>query len=113
MHDDRIRRELDRQARYAERLAVEPKETDDGLGRRVMLEGEMAGRVRHTDGLPEYDDSPGWVVEYWNGEDDFESAPNVLADPHRRCDAEEIDRHAIGVVAEALADGLAKPRLAR
>lgn len=102
MHDDRIRRVLDRQASFAERLSVEPDEAADGLGRRVMLGEDQVGRVR-------FKENEGWCVECWNG-NGFDVAPEFFDDPDRRCDRDEVDRHAVGAAALALAEGTAKAR---
>lgn len=100
---DRIR---DRAAVFAELLSVEPGESDDSLrARRVMLEARQVGRVRHAvDSI----DGPGWVIEVWNGVDDFEGWDHVL-DHGRDLPIEEVDRQTVGAVAMALAEGDARP----
>ncbi|HEX5527215.1 MAG TPA: glycosyltransferase [Solirubrobacterales bacterium] len=106
MHDDRIRQALDREARYAERLTAE---TGDSGERLVKLDGQVIGRARHVDTLDgEGGGDFGWKAEYWSGERFEECAATLLAEAD---DLEEADRFAVGEIAEALTDDLAKPRI--
>jgi hypothetical protein len=106
MHDDRIRQALDRQARYAERLTAEAGDSGERL---VKLDGQVVGRARHVDTLDGEDGGDlGWKAEFWNGERYEECAATLLAEAD---DLEEADRFAVGEIAEALADDLAKPRI--
>jgi hypothetical protein len=104
--DEGIRHALDRQSQFAEQLAAEPGDNNERL---VKLDDQVVGRVRHID---THDGAGGgdfgWVAEYWNGQR-FEQWPaTLLAESD---DLDEADRFAIGEVADALAEGLAKPRI--
>jgi hypothetical protein len=96
----------DRAAVFAEQLSVESIEDGALNARRVMLEARQVGRVRYAvDSV----DGPGWVIEVWNGVDDFEDWDHVL-DHGRDLALEEVDRQTVGAVALALAEGDAHPR---
>jgi hypothetical protein len=107
MHDDRIRAALERQARYAELLAVEPG--DSPTERRFLLDGAEVGRIFYREDDEMLSGGVGWIVEYWDGERWQRCPSELLAEADMVDDA---DRHGVGEVADALADGLAKPRTA-
>lgn len=99
MHNEDIRRYLDEVARFAERLSTDW--TTDPIEARVFLGGDQVGRVRF-----DRNDSD-WVVDYWTGSA-WETCLSRLLSTSG--DTEGAEQHGVGAVAEALAEGLAKPR---
>lgn len=100
MHDEDIRRYLDEVARFAEQLSTEW--TADSTELRVFLGGDQVGRVRFDQ------DESDWVVHYWTGSTWEACLSHLLSTPD---DTKGAEQHGVGSVAEALAEGLAKPRV--
>jgi hypothetical protein len=93
----------DRQARYAERLSVES--TRDPDQRRVILDDVEVARLSYKDGPEMKELGFGWTLDVWTGAR-FERFDHW--DLPLDGDAiEEADRHAVGWIAFALADGTA------
>lgn len=93
MQDDPRRAVEDAQARYAERLDVEP-DADPAI-RHVVIEGRRLGRLEYRGG----DD---WHLLYVRDGEAHDSFNDLVAPAD---DFDEADRHGIGWVADALARG--------
>lgn len=102
---DAVRATLDLQARFAERLTIEPALAPDV--RRVLLEGRDVGRILHRTEPNVADVGRGWVVEVWTGKR-FERLPRDAM--FGREEVEAAENHGLGEVALALAEGIAAPK---
>lgn len=95
MHDDPKRDVDDSQARYAERLDIEPDPADPAV-RHVVLEGTRVGKIVHNPS--EF----AWELFYLHDGEYEDALCAVMGEPD---DTEEADRLGVGFIADAIARG--------